>query len=152
MPHIHELYDFTVGVHIVFEGKALLVNHPRYDMWIPMGGHVELHEDPEETLFREIEEETGLEVTILSTKPPALSKRSKPIFTPNFVDVHEANLPHKHINFTYFARAHAGNARLSDEHTSLKWFTASELHEPRYNLDPMVIFYAEEAIKLAGTA
>lgn len=60
MPHIHERYDFVVNAFIVFNNKVLLVHHPKYDKWLPMGGHVELDEDPEEALFREIEEETGL--------------------------------------------------------------------------------------------
>ena len=69
MPHLHELYDFVVSAFIVHDDKVLLVHHPKYDKWIPMGGHVELDEDPETALFREIEEETGLEVSILSSKP-----------------------------------------------------------------------------------
>jgi ADP-ribose pyrophosphatase YjhB (NUDIX family) len=52
MPHIHELYDFVVTVFIVHKDKVLLVHHPRYGKWIPMGGHIELDEDPEEALFR----------------------------------------------------------------------------------------------------
>jgi ADP-ribose pyrophosphatase YjhB (NUDIX family) len=152
MPHIHETYDFTIGVFIIHEGKVLLVNHPRYDKWIPMGGHIELDEDPEEALFREIDEETGLDVTILSSKPESLSAGTKTILTPNFVDVHDANPPHKHISFTYFARAHSDKARLSDEHSDLKWFTPAELREQQYKVDPMVIFYAEEALKLAGSS
>lgn len=45
MPHIHELYDFTITVFIVHDGRVLLVNHPKYDKWIPMGGHIELDEE-----------------------------------------------------------------------------------------------------------
>jgi ADP-ribose pyrophosphatase YjhB (NUDIX family) len=149
MPHIHEVYDFTVGVYIVHDKKVLLVNHPRYNMWAPIGGHIELHEDPEEALFREIAEETGLKVVILSSKPSIQSKGTKPIFTPNYVDVHEANAPHKHINFTYFAKAQNENAQLSTEHTELKWFTQQELHEKNYGLSQAIIFYAEKALTLA---
>ena len=50
MPHIHALYDFVITVFIVHEDKVLLVNHPKYDKWIPMGGHIELNEDPETAL------------------------------------------------------------------------------------------------------
>lgn len=66
MPHIHDKYDFVITVFIVYKDKVLLVHHPRYDKWIPMGGHIELDEDPEQALFREIKEETGLEVEIFS--------------------------------------------------------------------------------------
>jgi 8-oxo-dGTP pyrophosphatase MutT (NUDIX family) len=36
---------------------------------LPLGGHIELDEDPEQALFREIKEESGLEIDILSQKP-----------------------------------------------------------------------------------
>ena len=152
MPHIHEKYDFTVGFFIVFEGKVLLVNHPRYSKWIPPGGHIELDEDPEEALFREIKEETGLKVTILSSRPDINSPGTKPLLTPNYLDVHSANLPHRHIGLIYFAKADSGKARISDEHTELKWFTEEELTEPAYKLEQAVIFYAREALKAAKEA
>lgn len=150
MPHIHEQYDFTVAFFIVHEGKVLLVNHPRYDKWIPPGGHIELNEDPEEALYREIEEETGLEVEILSNRPVFISPGTKALLTPNYMDVHEANPPHMHIGLTYFARAKSGAFQLSDEHSEIRWFTENELVMPEYTLSPAVIFYAKEAIKTAA--
>lgn len=149
MPHIHELYDFVVTPFIVFDNKVLLVNHPRYNKWIPMGGHIELNEDPDEALFREVEEETGLEVEILSSKPDISSPGTKFLYTPNYVDVHEANSPHQHIAFIYFARAKSDKFKKSDEHEAIKWFTLEELEESQYDLSEAVKFYAAEAIKLA---
>jgi ADP-ribose pyrophosphatase YjhB (NUDIX family) len=150
MPHIHELYDYTITVFIVNKkGKALLVNHPRYNKWIPMGGHIELNEDPEEALFREIKEETGLDVTILSSKPNIASEGTKFITTPNYVDVHDANPPHKHVSFTYFAIATTDDFTLSDEHDDMKWFTEEELEDATFAISNAVKFYCKEAIKLA---
>jgi 8-oxo-dGTP diphosphatase len=149
MPHIHELYDFVITVFIVHEDKVLLVNHPRYSKWIGMGGHIELDEDPEQALFREIQEETGLEVEILSHKPGFSSPNTKILYPPNFFDVHDANLPHRHIALIYFAKAKSANAVLSSEHTELKWFNKAELQDERYKLEPSVIFYAEHAINAA---
>lgn len=57
MPHIHDLIDFTVAAYIVNNGKVALVNHLQLKRWMPVGGHIELNEDPEEALFREIKEE-----------------------------------------------------------------------------------------------
>lgn len=150
MPHIHYLYDYTVTVFIVNKiGKVLLVNHPRYGMWIPMGGHIELDEDPEQALYREIEEETGLKVKILADKPNFKSKVVKPVLTPNYVDVHEANPPHKHISFIYFALSKSDNFVKSDEHTDMKWFSKAELNSPKYGLSESVQFYANQAISVA---
>jgi len=149
MPHIHEQYDFTVTVFIVYNNAVLLVNHPRYNKWIPMGGHVELDEDPEEALFREIAEETGLEVTVLSTRPEMVSPGTKFLLTPAYMDVHEANPPHKHIGLIYFARAHSGKFTLSREHTDMRWLTEADLQDPQYDLSPSVQFYAQQALAAA---
>lgn len=148
MPHIHEKYDFVVTPFIVFNDKVLLVNHPRYQKWIPMGGHIELDEDPEEALYREIKEETGLEVEIMSKRPPVISSGTKFLLNPHYLDVHEANPPHKHIALIYFAKAKSSSAVKSDEHTEIKWFTEAELIDTKYNLSEAVKFYSLEAIRL----
>ena len=148
MPHIYERYDYVVSVYIVYNGRTLLVNHPRYKKWLPVGGHIELEEDPEEALFREIIEETGLkEVEILSSRVPIKSPETKFLLTPNYIDVHAANLPHRHIALTYFARSKTEKFILSAEHTDMKWFSIAELDENKYKLSPGTIFYAKEAIK-----
>lgn len=151
MAHIHDKYDYVVTVYIVYDGKVLLVEHPRYNMWLPMGGHVELDEDPEMTLFREIKEETGLEVEILGTKPELNSPGTKSIFTPMFVDVHETNTPgHKHIGLVYFAKAKNDKFVLSSEHTAINWVGLDDLDSPKYDLVNAVKFYSKKAIEAAG--
>ena len=58
MAHIHEKIDFVSTAIIVHRDKVLLVHHRGLKLWLPVGGHIELDEDPEEALFREIKEET----------------------------------------------------------------------------------------------
>lgn len=148
MPHIHEQYDFTVTAFIVNDAnQVLLVNHPRYNMWIPVGGHIELDEDPEDALYREIKEEAGLEVERLTDKPDFPSAGTKFLPAPDYLDVHEANPPHKHISMTYFVKSKSRDFVLSDEHSDMKWFTYDELDQPSYKLSPAVKFYAQQAIK-----
>ncbi|MEK7102748.1 MAG: NUDIX domain-containing protein [Patescibacteria group bacterium] len=149
MPHIHEKYDFVVLIIIVHDNKVLLVNHPQYSQWMPVGGHIELDEDPEEALFREVQEETGLEVEFLTSKPTISSSEFRFILKPNFIDAHDANPPHKHIAFTYFAVAKSNMAARSDEHLDMKWLTEDELEQPEYNLSERVKFYSKEALVLA---
>lgn len=149
MPHIHEHYDFVVSFFIVHGDRVLLINHPRYGKWISPGGHIELDEDPEEALYREIAEETGLEVEILSSKPDIQSPESKFMPTPSFMDVHEANLPHRHIALVYFGRSASAEVKLSAEHLDYKWFSKEDLRLPEYKLTPAIIFYAEAALDVA---
>ena len=150
MPHIHEKIDFTVSVFIVAAGKVLLVNHPRYNLWLPIGGHVELDEDPDEALFREIKEESGLkDVEILSHKPILNDSDRKALYTPNYMDIHYANPPHKHIALVYFGRASNNRHVKSDEHTEAKWFSIAELDDSKYNFAADIKFYSKEAIRAA---
>jgi 8-oxo-dGTP pyrophosphatase MutT (NUDIX family) len=150
MPHIHEKYDFVVSVFIVFKDKVLLVHHPRYHKWLPIGGHIELDEDPEQALYREIEEESGLEVEILSSRPPVASDGIKPLLTPEYVDVHDANLPHRHIGLIYFAKATNEHYRLSSEHLEMKWLGLNDLSRAEYALPKSIIFYCQQALHKAS--
>ena len=53
MAHLHEKIDFTVSLFIVEKGKLLLIHHRKLDRWLPIGGHIELDEDPEQAEYRE---------------------------------------------------------------------------------------------------
>jgi 8-oxo-dGTP diphosphatase len=66
MPHLHDLMDFTVVALVVHENRVLLISHRQLHKWLPLGDHIDLDEDPDQALFREIKEESGLEVDILS--------------------------------------------------------------------------------------
>ena len=70
MAHIHEKIDFTVAVFIVENGKVLLVHHRKLDKWLPIGGHIELDEDPEQAALREAAEESGFQVELVGERPP----------------------------------------------------------------------------------
>ena len=48
MPHIHEKIDFTAEAFIVCENKVLLRIHDKLKVWMSIGGHIELDEDPVE--------------------------------------------------------------------------------------------------------
>lgn len=150
MPHIHEKIDFVVVAFIVHNNKVLMVHHKELKMWLPVGGHIEPEEDPEEALFREIEEEAGLkpsDIEILSSKPELKSSETKFLFTPAFVDIHKISETHRHIGFTYFAKSKTEKIRLAEqEHHEIRWFTEEELDDPRYTLRPAIKFYAKEAL------
>jgi hypothetical protein len=53
MPHIHEKIDFTVAIFVVHDGKVLIIHHRKLDKWLPLGGHIELDEEPEQAALRE---------------------------------------------------------------------------------------------------
>jgi 8-oxo-dGTP pyrophosphatase MutT (NUDIX family) len=156
MPHIHDLIDFTVAAYIVNNGKVALVNHIQLKRWMPVGGHIELDEDPEEALFREIKEETGIdksELTVLSSKPEIVSAETKFLFTPSFLDIHKITDTHRHVGITYLLKSKTDKLVLAaDEHNGIRWFGLAELDNKGFEISPAVKFYTEEAIKLSKSS
>jgi ADP-ribose pyrophosphatase YjhB (NUDIX family) len=148
MPHIHELIDYVTSALIVYDGKVLLCNHPRYGKWINIGGHIELDQVPDDAIMREIQEETGLEVELINERPQQPETPGvRPLMVPSFVDVHEANPPHRHVALYYIGKAKTDQFKLSDEHTALRWFSEEDLDDPQYALSPAVKFYCREAMR-----
>jgi len=49
--------------------KILLVDHKSAGLWLPTGGHVELDEDPEATVHRELAEELRLAASFILERP-----------------------------------------------------------------------------------
>lgn len=49
----------TVSVYVVHQDKVLLHRHKKYNMILPLGGHIENNELPEEACIREAKEESG---------------------------------------------------------------------------------------------
>jgi len=64
---------FTASAIIIKESKVLLVYHKKLDIWLYPGGHVEENETPDETVIREVTEETGLVVEIIGEKDENLA-------------------------------------------------------------------------------
>lgn len=147
MPHIHKLIDFVVDIYIVYKDKVLLIHHKELKKWLPIGGHIELDEDPEEALFREVNEECGLEIEVLGEKPKVQSKGTKFLYSPVFLDIHDISDTHKHVGLYYFAKAKSDNVVLNKkEHNEIRWFKEEELDDSKFNLDQAVKFYAKEAL------
>ena len=150
MPHIHTLYDFVVSVFIVYRDRVLLIDHKKYDEWLPIGGHIELDEDPDEALVREIREESGLKVRILTKKPDVAHAGVKPLLTPSYVDAHHIDGVHRHIAFIYFGVARHDKVRLHErEHREYRWVAEKELVSKELKLTRSILFYSREALKAA---
>lgn len=155
MSHIHDLIDFTVVAYIVFDSKILFIHHKKLNKWLPIGGHIELNEDPEQALFREIKEETGLNQTdlqILSSKPPHNTLDQKFLFTPNLLDIHKISDTHQHIGLYYFIRSLTDKVRLeANAHHDIKWLSFPDLKNPKYQINDHIVYAAEIALQLEKT-
>ncbi|MBM3847312.1 MAG: NUDIX domain-containing protein [Verrucomicrobia bacterium] len=151
MPHIHEKIDFTVAIFVVQGRKVLMVLHRKLGKWLPLGGHVELHEDPEAAALREAEEECGLRVELVGERPPTTEPGTRALIAPRFLDIHRISDTHEHIGMIYWARPVGGNLRRAvDEHDDLRWCSVDELGELSPPLTGAVRWYCLKAIEELG--
>lgn len=155
MAHIHDKIDFTVGAFIVHDGRVCLAHHKKLDLWVPPGGHIELDEDPDQALFREIEEETGLrheDLEILSERHEfPVKTEARALYRPHWMSIHPFQGDHKHIVFEYVLRSKLNSLRLADgEHHDIRWFSLHELDSSAFEIPNEVRWYAKEAIRIAA--
>ena len=163
MPHIHEKIDFTVAIFVVADGKVLLIHHRKLDKWLPLGGHIELDEDPEQAALREAREESGLEVELLGERPPTTEPGTRALIAPRFLDIHRISATHEHIGMIYWARP--GGPRCCaasddqqvvpttlavEEHHDIRWCAVDELDTLQPPMSDAVKWYCRQAIEEIG--
>ena len=147
MAHIHEKIDFTVAIFVVRDGKVLVIHHKKLDRWLPLGGHIELDEDPEQAALRETKEESGLDVELIGERPPTTGPGTRALIGPRFLDIHRINETHEHIGMIYFARTKTGQTTLAPaEHHAIRWCDARELDELQPAMSDAVKYYCRTAL------
>jgi 8-oxo-dGTP pyrophosphatase MutT (NUDIX family) len=148
MAHIHEKIDFTVAVFIVQGGKVLLVHHRKLNKWLPIGGHIELHEDPEQAALREAKEESGFEVELIGERPPTTETGTRALIAPRFLDIHRITETHEHIGMIYWGRPKLGVMTLApEEHHDICWRGAKDLDGLVPPMSDAVKWYCRKAIE-----
>lgn len=148
MAHIHEKIDFTVAIFVVHEARVLLIHHRNLDRWLPLGGHIELDEDPEQAALREAKEESGLEVELLGERPPTTEPGTRALIAPRFLDIHRITDTHEHIGLIYWARPKNGQLALAAaEHHDIRWCCAEELDGLNPPMSAAVKWYCRKAIE-----
>jgi 8-oxo-dGTP pyrophosphatase MutT (NUDIX family) len=148
MAHIHEKIDFTVAIFIVQDGKVLLVHHRKLNKWLPIGGHIELDEDPELAAVREAREESGFDVELVGDRPPTTEPGTRALIAPRFLDIHRITDTHEHIGMIYWARPRNGAMTLAaEEHHDICWRTAAELDSLVPPMSNAVKWYCCKAIE-----
>lgn len=135
MPHIHELYDFTVSAYILHptEQKICLHFHKKLKSWMQVGGHIELDEDPEQALYKEIFEEAGIakddiEIIQLADRPTVSTSKSLPI--PFQFEVHAYENGHGHIDLQYLVRSKTTLLKPQEnESAQIGWFNKNDIEQ-----------------------
>ena len=162
MAHIHDKIDFTVAIFIVHDGKILLIHHRELNKWLPIGGHIELDEDPETAALREAREESGLEIELIGERPPTTGAGTRALIAPRFLDIHYINDSHDHIGMIYWARLRNGGSTSTAkqspatnssptlaqaEHHDIRWCSAAELDQLQPPTSHAVKWYCRKALE-----
>lgn len=146
MPHIHEKIDFTVEVFVVHNNKVLLRMHDKYKMWLSIGGHIELDEDPVEAAMREVKEEVGLYVKLMDNKLfEQDDEHNKQLNVPVSVNRHHINQTHEHVSFVYFGTSDSDEVIPEKPNDIWKWLTKEELETLDLRAD--IKFFAGKALE-----
>jgi ADP-ribose pyrophosphatase YjhB (NUDIX family) len=143
--------DFTVATFVLHEGKVLLLWHKKLSMWLPPGGHIDPHELPDEAAVREVKEETGLDIMLISE--PALQGVPGPLqlARPEGVQLEDIAPGHQHIDLIYFARPRDPKAVrpvANDEVDRVGWYGRADLS--RIPLTEEVRAWVERALDRIG--
>ena len=123
-PNKHLVSYFVVFDYL--ENKVLLVNHKKAGLWLPSGGHVEVGEDPVDTVKRECLEELNIKAEFYYNAP---------IFITQTVTV-GLTAGHTDVSLWYVIK---GNSRIKynfdqEEFSDIKWFGLEQI--PYGNTDP----------------
>jgi 8-oxo-dGTP pyrophosphatase MutT (NUDIX family) len=153
MPHIHDKIDFTASAYIVCRDKVLLRFHEKIKLWLAPGGHIELDEDPVETVVKEAKEEVGLDIKIVAD--PVMQFNSEDhdygrnLQIPMFINRHRINPNHEHIDLIYAAETNTMDINPAEGEASdpnfFRWVTKEQLDQLE-DVHESVKFYATTAL------
>ena len=147
MPHIHEKIDFTVEVFVVYKDKVLLRLHDKHGIWLSVGGHIELDEDPNQAALREVKEEVGLDIKLVENLKQFEQKTEgyEELIPPYFLNIHSVSPTHQHVTLTYFGISETD--QVIPEKETDKWIWASKTDLETLDLSPSIKFYAMKALE-----
>lgn len=102
--------------------------HKKLGIWLPVGGHIDRDELPQDAALREIREESGLDVELFNPEKQIDMGSAKQLLRPMRLLLEDINEFHQHIDFIYFVFTDSSELSPHDgEATTLKWFTANEI-------------------------
>lgn len=144
---------FTTKVFVVNDGAVALHHHPKLEIYLPPGGHIERDELPHTSGMREVREETGLEPELVDNRSNVEVPGGRPIPKPEHlilydVDSTEEEVVHQHIDMIYYAEVGSRDINPEDEEVPADewdWYTEKEIRSGDF--DPDTKMMALEAIE-----
>jgi len=137
--------EFVATAYVVEDHRVLLVYHKKLEKWLPPGGHIDPDETPTDAARREVLEETGLEVELVSQEAIWVERwNAKSLERPYLCLLEEIpayrDVPaHQHMDFIYLARMTGGELCQNEEEThDIRWFTLEEVEQLQSDEDIFV--------------
>ena len=146
---------FTVSIFIVHKDKVLLHVHKKAKKLLPLGGHIESNELPEEACIREVQEESGFKINLYNPQDERLRNAcslagESLLVNPMYTILSEINSEHYHIDFVYYATAESFDSIPGyGESNLLRWYNKEEL-KSAYDIQHNILFMANEALEILG--
>lgn len=128
--------DLVIAGYIIHQNKVLLIHHRKLDLWLPVGGHIDENETPDQALIREIKEEVGIDVEILNQSNTPLGGNIRGnLATPFYVNVHSVG-DHDHCCFFYVCKAiNPEKLQINKELKNFGWFTKEDLNKEHISVE-----------------
>jgi len=141
---------FTATTFIVYRDRVLLHLHKKLNVWLPVGGHIDRDELPEQAAQREALEETGLKVELYRPDPRlSFSDGAVHLHRPVHLLLEDINPFHQHIDFIYYAAASSSEFKpQSGETDQVRWFSREDLTSGEWRLPANAQILALEALAL----
>ncbi|WP_455383683.1 NUDIX hydrolase [Salinispira pacifica] len=95
--------DWTATTLVVHRGRVLLHAHRKLGLVLPLGGHIEPGELPDEAALREVREESGFEVELLHAPPVWPLTDVRQLARPVALLLEDISPGHQHIDLIYIA-------------------------------------------------
>ncbi len=135
--------DLVATGYIIHENKVLLIYHKKLQMWLPVGGHIEENETPDQAMIREAKEEIGLDVNLVGGldifgKNIIISKEGNVIeqcAVPFHTNIHNVG-DHNHYSLFYIC-VPKGNVNIiinREEIEDFRWFSKEDLNSAKIHI------------------
>lgn len=116
------------------DNTILFIHHKKLNKWLFVGGYIELNEDPETAVCREVKEETNLDITLLGERYP----REEDFIKPFALQRNVIKDDHVHMDLFYIAIVNNPEQikAKEDEVLNYKWFTKEEIMSTNFDTFP----------------
>lgn len=120
--------DLTVGGYIFHNSKLLLIHHQKLNLWLPVGGHIDANETPDNALRREIKEEVNLDIDLIGkSSVPVVGNAKENCALPFHTNLHSVG-DHDHYGLFYLCQAQNPELLLlNKEVKNARWFSVEDL-------------------------